>query len=248
MDYPLHGQVALVTGAARRVGAAIVRELHAAGAAVMIHCHHSRAAAALLASELNQHRAGSAEVIGADLLQSDELPNLVSATLEVFGGLDILVNNASTFYPTPLGGITGKEWDDLIGSNLKAPLFLAQAAAPALRESRGLLLNIADIHGLRPLGGHPVYSVAKAGLIMLTRSLARELAPEVRVNAIAPGPVLWPEASMEPERQQRILEHTLLKRAGSPTDIARTVRFFAVDAPYVTGQILAVDGGRSVSA
>lgn len=244
----MHGQVALVTGAARRVGAAIVRELHAAGAAVMIHCHHSRAAAETLAAELNQHRAGSAEVISADLLKSDELPNLVSATLEVFGGLDLLVNNASTFYPTPLGAITSREWDDLMGSNLKAPLFLAQAAAPALRESRGLLLNIADIHGLRPLGGHPVYSVAKAGLIMLTRSLARELAPEVRVNAIAPGPVLWPEPGMEPDRQQRILEHTLLKRAGSPTDIARTVRFFAVDAPYVTGQILAVDGGRSVSA
>jgi pteridine reductase len=248
MEYPLHGQVALVTGGARRVGAAIVRELHAAGSAVLIHCNHSRAAAQALAADLNQHRSGSAEVIGADLLRSEELPALVSAALEVFGGLDIVVNNASTFYPTPLGAITSAQWDDLIGTNLKAPLFLAQAAAPALRESRGLLVNIADIHGLRPLGGHPVYSTAKAGLIMLTKSLARELAPDVRVNAIAPGPVLWPEGGLESERQQRIVEHTLLKRAGTPEDIARTVRFFAVDAPYITGQILAVDGGRSVSA
>ncbi|HEY6452259.1 MAG TPA: SDR family oxidoreductase, partial [Steroidobacteraceae bacterium] len=164
-----------------------------------------------------------------------------------FGGLDLLVNNASSFYPTPLGSITSAQWDDLIGTNLRAPLFLAQAAAHPLRLRRGALINIVDIHGLRPLRDYAVYCTAKAGMIMLTRSLARELAPEVRVNGIAPGAILWPEAGMDEERKTRILGQIPLHRTGSPEDIARAVLFFAADAPFVSGQILAVDGGRSVA-
>jgi pteridine reductase len=242
----LLGQTALVTGAARRVGAQIVRALHAEGANVAIHCHRSLEPAQRLAQELNEQRAGSAAVFAADLCDTPELPRLVQQAGAHFGGLSLLINNASTFYPTPLGSVTVAQWQDLVGTNLQAPLFLSQAAAPALKASRGLILNIIDIHGLRPLRAHPVYSVAKAGLIMLTRALARELAPEVRVNGIAPGPVLWPEGGLEPERKRRILEQTPLQRPGSPADIARTVLFFAADAPFVTGQILAVDGGRSV--
>jgi pteridine reductase len=242
----LHGRTALVTGAARRVGAQIVRTLHAAGANVVIHCRHSRSEADQLAATLEAQRPGSAVVLTADLQQLDQLPPLIESTCQRFGGLDLLVNNASSFYPTPLGTITAAQWDDLIGSNLRAPLFLAQAAAPALRRARGLLLNMVDIHGIRPLRDHPVYSSAKAGLIMLTRSLARELAPEVRVNGIAPGPVMWPESGMDDERRAEILQKTPLHRVGSPDDIARAVLFFATQAPFVTGQILAVDGGRSI--
>jgi pteridine reductase len=243
----LAGKTALVTGGGRRVGAEIVRCLHASGANVVIHCHRSLELARALASELESIRAASTLVVTADLLDTDRLPALIDATLGRFGTLDVLVNNASSFYPTPIGTITPAQWADLMGTNLKTPLFLAQAAAPPLRRSQGLLLNIVDIHGLRPLRDYSVYSTAKAGLIQLTRSLARELAPEVRVNAIAPGPVLWPEAAAElsPERQQDIIARTLLKRAGSPADVARTVRFFATEAPYITGQIIAVDGGRS---
>lgn len=244
---PLAGHTVLVTGGARRVGAAIVRSLHDCGAHVAIHCHHSVKEAHTLAGELNERRAASAAVFTADLLDIEQLPVLVSAVLERFGRLDVLVNNASTFYPTPLGTIQPAQWADLMGSNLKAPLFLAQSAAPALRAARGLLINITDIHGLRPLRDYAVYSTAKAALIHLTRALARELAPEVRVNGIAPGPVLWPEdnAPLAEAQKQEIIERTLLKRAGTPEDIARTARFFAIDAPYITGQIIAVDGGRS---
>ncbi|MFT3907132.1 MAG: pteridine reductase [Steroidobacteraceae bacterium] len=242
---PLGGKTALVTGGARRVGAAIVRELHAAGARMVVHCHRSSTEAAALVAELNALRADSAQAAAADLLDAAALPRLIE-TASAAGGLDLLVNNASSFYPTRFGTITTAQWDDLLGTNLRAPLFLAQAAADALRARRGLIVNLVDIHGMRPLPDYSVYSLAKAGLIMLTRALARELAPQVRVNAIAPGPVLWPEAGMDETRQQEIIERTLLKRAGSPTDIARTVRFFACDAPFITGQILAVDGGRSV--
>jgi len=243
---PLTGQSALVTGAARRVGAHIARTLHAAGASVMIHCHRSLAEAQRLAEELNAQRDGSAAVACADLCDTQRLPALVAQTCERFGGLNLLINNASSFYPTPLGSITLQQWHDLMGTNLQAPLFLAQAAAPQLRRHRGSLLNIVDIHGLRPLREHALYSTAKAGLIMLTRALARELAPEVRVNAIAPGAVLWPEAGIDEQRKDKILGQTPLQRPGSPDDIARAVLFFAHDAPFVTGQILAVDGGRSI--
>jgi pteridine reductase len=241
----LAGQVALVTGGARRVGAEIVRHLHAAGATVAIHCHHSRAEAQALAAELNGLRANSALVRSADLLRTEALRPLVDGVVAELGSLAILVNNASSFYPTPLATLTGAQWHDLMGTNLAAPLFLAQAAANELRRARGLIVNIADIHGLRPLPDYLVYSTAKAALIHLTRGLARELAPEVRVNAVAPGPVLWPEAGLEPEQQREIVSRTLLQRAGTPADVARAVRFFAADAPYVTGQVLSVDGGRS---
>ena len=248
MSQTLLGKAILITGAARRVGAEITRTLHAAGANVAIHYRGSADDANTLATELNAQRAGSAITLQADLLDTARLPTLVEGTLKAFGRLDVLVNNASTFYATPVGTITEKQWDDLLGTNLKAPLFLSQAAAPALAASEGLILNIVDIHGLRPLKGFPVYSPAKAGLVMLTHALARELSPQVRVNAIAPGPVLFPEEGITEERKADIVERTLLKRRGSPKDIARAALFFAADAPYVTGQVLAVDGGRSTNA
>jgi pteridine reductase len=244
---PLHGRVALITGAARRVGAEIARSLHGCGAAVAIHCNRSRAEADRLAGELEELRPGSAVVLQSDLLESGAPARLVEAALARYGHLDILVNNASTFYATPLGEITEAHWNDLIGSNLRAPLFLSQAAMAPLRLARGLVLNIVDIHGMRPLRRYPVYSAAKAGLIMLTRSLAREMGPHVRVNAIAPGPVMWPEdGTADSDLQRKIVDRTALKRTGSAQDIARAAVFFATEAPFVTGQILAVDGGRSI--
>lgn len=242
----LTGRVALITGGAKRLGNAIAHALHREGAQLVIHYRSSKTSADALVDELNALRAGSAVAIGCDLLDTKALPQLVARTLAKFGRLDILVNNASSFYPTPIGSITEQQWDDLLGSNLKAPLFLAQAAAPALRATQGLILNMVDIHAQRPLPAHTVYSIAKAGLATLTKSLARELGPEIRVNAIAPGPVLWPEHQMSAELQQEIISKTALKRQGSPQDIARAALFFAKDAPYVTGQILAIDGGRSI--
>ena len=242
----LAGKTAIVTGAARRLGASIARMLHAHGANVVLHYRSSEEAAAALEEELATVRAGSVRRYECDLLQVAELPGLVEAAAESFGGLDLLVNNASTFYPTPVGDITEIDWEDLLGTNLKAPLFLAQAAAPLLRSAQGLIINLVDIHGLKPLRRHPVYSVAKAGLVMLTKALARELGPEVRVNAVAPGPVLWPEDGLEPALQEEIIARTTLKRRGSAEDVARACLFFATEAPYVTGQILAVDGGRSI--
>jgi pteridine reductase len=243
---PLAGHCVLVTGGAKRLGAAICRRLHAAGANVVVHYHRSQPAAAALVADLERARAGSALAVRADLHDAERMPALVDATLARFGRLDVLVNNASTFYPTPVGSITLAQFDDLVGTNLRAPLFLSQAAAPALRATRGLIINMVDIHGRRPLKAHPVYSAAKAGLVMLTKSLARDLGPEVRVNAIAPGPVLWPERDLDPSLKDEIIAKTALKRPGSPEDIARTAFFFAAEAPYVTGQVIAVDGGRSL--
>jgi pteridine reductase len=238
---PLHGRTALVTGAARRVGAEIVRHLHAAGANVVIHCHRSRVEAAALAASLESERAHSTLVTTCDLLDTAALPGLVEATVARFGSLDVLVNNASTFYPTPFGSITPAQWTDLSGTNLQAPLFLAQAAAPALRRAHGLIVNIVDIHGQRPLRNFLVYSAAKAGLIMLTRALARELAPEVRVNAVAPGPSCGEGRLTAAEERRR--QRTLLKRAGEPADIAGQCA--GAEAP-MSPAVLAVDGGRSV--
>jgi pteridine reductase len=242
----LAGQTVLITGGARRLGAATVRALHAAGANVVIHHLTATQEAAALVEALNQSRANSATLVQADLLDIAQLPGLIEATLRHFGRLDILINNASTFYPTPVGAITGSQFDDLIGTNLRAPLFLSQAAAPQLRQRRGLILNMVDIHGMKPLKDYPVYSSAKAALIMLTKALARELAPEVRVNGIAPGPVMWP-ADLDAAMQAQIVDKTLLKRVGEPQDIGKAALYFAAMAPYVTGQILAVDGGRSQS-
>jgi pteridine reductase len=242
----LAGKTALITGAARRVGSAVARALHRAGAAVVLHYRSSWESAAALAGELNGLRAGSAVLAEYDLLETSQLHALAEAGIRAFGRLDILVNNASTFYPTAVGSIAETDWDDLIGTNLKAPLFLAQATAPALRASSGLILNLADIHGLRPLRHYPVYSVAKAGLVMLTKSLARELGPLIRVNAIAPGMVMWSDDELDEKLQETIIDRTALKRPGSAEDVARAALFFAMQAPYVTGQVLAVDGGRSV--
>jgi len=236
----------LLTGAARRLGAVMARRFHAGGASVAIHYRASGAEAEALAASLNAIRPGSAIAVRADLLEVGQLPGLVAAVVDAFGRLDVLVNNASTFYPTPVGEITPEQFDDLVGTNLRAPLFLAQAAAAQLRLQDGLILNMVDIHGQRPLKRHPVYSSAKAALVMLTRSLARELGPQVRVNGIAPGPVLWPEGDLDPALKKKIIERTALKRHGSPEDIARAAYFFATEAPFVTGQILAVDGGRSL--
>jgi pteridine reductase len=243
---PLSDHTVLITGAARRVGAAVARCLHAAGANVVIHHHRSGEEAHALAAEFEAAKAGSALALTADLLDLAQLSELIERTVARFGALHVLINNASSFYPTPLGQITAADWDDLMGTNLRAPLFLSQAAAAPLRSTHGLIVNIADINGQRPLRDHLVYSAAKAGLIMLTRALARELAPEVRVNGIAPGPVLWPEAGIDAAQKQLIIEHTPLGRPGSPEDVARAALFFATAAPYVTGQVLAVDGGRSI--
>lgn len=243
---PLKGKTALITGAARRVGAAISCALHSAGANVLLHYRSSADEANKLAAALNEARPGSAATTECDLLDVSRLPGLVAEAVSAFGALDILVNNASSFYPTPVGGITELDWDDLVGTNLKAPLFLSQAAAPLLHARAGLIVNLADIHGRRPLRRYPVYSIAKAGLIMLTLALARELGPHVRVNAIAPGPVLWPEDGLDSRQQADIVAGTALKRPGTPEDVARAVVFFATESPYVTGQVLAVDGGRSI--
>lgn len=246
VDFSLEDKVALVTGAARRVGAAIARRLHAAGSNVVLHYRGSQAEAAALEAELNAARAGSAASLQADLLADGACAALVAAVMERFGRLDILVNNASTFYATRMGSIDRKDWDELVGSNLRAPLFLAQAAAPHLKRSGGAIVNIVDIHADRPLKKFAVYSVAKGGLATLTRSLALELAPEVRVNGVAPGAILWPESGHfdNPERR-RIVATTPLARVGDPADVAQAVHFLA-SAPFVTGQVLAVDGGRSI--
>ena len=246
-DESLTGKTVLITGAARRVGATIARTLHGAGANLVIHYRKSARHAEALAAELAATRPNSVTTIQADLLDIAKLPLLVEAATGTFGGLDVLVNNASTFYPTKIGEITPQTFDDLLGTNLKVPMFLAQAAVPALRRSRGLILNIVDIHSLRPLRNYSVYCTAKAGLHMLTRSLAKELGPEIRVNGISPGPVLWPEGQGDTKQRDKIIERTILKRMGEPADIARTALFFAAHAPFITGQVLAVDGGRSVA-
>ena len=245
-NHSLSNHAVLVTGAARRIGAALVRGFHAEGASVAIHYHRSAHDAEVLCEELNALRRDSAITVGADLMDAAAMPRIVERVTSTFGRLTVLINNASTFYPTPLGRITPAQWDDLMGTNLKAPLFLTQAATLALRESHGLVINLVDIHAQRPLPEHTVYSAAKAGLAMLTRSLARELSPEVRVNGIAPGPILWPDGGIDATTKHEIVSKTLLKRKGNPEDIVRAALYFAKDAPYVTGQILAVDGGRSV--
>jgi len=245
-EQTLNDKVILVTGAARRIGAAIVTRLHENGARVAIHYRGSRDEAENLANRLNGVRAQSAVAIQSDLLDVDNLPLLITTVLDWGGRLDGLVNNASSFYPTPVGSIDEKQWDELVGSNLKAPLFLSQAAASHLRDSGGAIVNIVDIHADRPLRDHSVYGSAKAGLAMLTRSLAKDLAPDVRVNGVAPGAIVWPENGMTESVQQNILDQIPLQRAGNPEDIAGCVLYLLRDATYVTGQIIPVDGGRSI--
>lgn len=249
MSDSMQGKVILVTGGAKRVGAAISRRLHAAGANIALHYRSSAQEALKLQAELNAKRADSVLCVQADLLDMHDLPGMIAATVKHFGRLDGLVNNASSFYATTLAEVDETHWTDLVGTNLKAPLFLAQAAEKELRKHHGAIVNIVDIHAERPMQGHLVYSVAKAGLVALTKALAQELAPQVRVNAVAPGVIIWPEQGDwdNEERRRQIVEHTLLKREGEPDDIAKTVQFLLSSAPYITGQVIAVDGGRSIN-
>ena len=242
----LTAKVALITGGAQRVGAMTARLLHAAGANLVIHYRRSRQQALDLQLELNEQRENSVILIQADLLDTSKLKSIVRQSIEQFGRLDILVNNASSFYPTPLGKVTENDWDDLIGSNMKAPFFLSQAAAPHLAEHNGCIINIVDIHAERPMQGHSVYNMAKAGLAMLVKTLAFELGPKIRVNGVSPGAIMWPNTDMDDITKQRIVSKTYLKRKGSAEDIARTVLFLAASADYITGQVIAVDGGRSL--
>ena len=248
MPESLSGKVVLVTGGAKRVGAAIVRRLHREGASVMVHYRGSEREANALRSELNAARADSAALVQADLLDFAGLAEIVRNAVNRFERIDALVNNASAFFPTPVGEMTQATWEGLIGTNLRAPLFLSQAVAPHLKKTNGAIVNITDIHAERPLKNYVIYSIAKAGLAGLTRSLARELGPEVRVNGVAPGPIAWPEdGSFDEVARQRVISNTVLKRTGDPDDVARAVYYLIAEAPYVTGQIIAVDGGRSIN-
>lgn len=239
--------VALITGAAKRVGANIARCLHGAGYDLALHHRHSTAEMAALAAELEATRPGSTRVLQAELADADAPARLVEATLSRFGRLDALVNNASAFHPTPIGTATPADWDGLFASNARAPFFLAQAAAPALRAAGGAIVNLADIYGERPLKNHTIYCMAKAALVMMTMSLAKELGPDVRVNAVAPGAVMWPEEGKAEHEKAAMLAATALGRAGDPGDVAEAVRWLLQDARYTTGQVVRVDGGRSLN-
>jgi len=240
-------KTALITGSAKRVGAATAQTLHSAGYNVIIHCRLSRQAADELAAELNATRADSAKVIQGDLNNETIYNSLIEQAYSCWKRLDVLVNNASSFFPTPLGSITLDDWNNLVNSNMKAPLFLSQAAAPYLKQVNGCIINMVDVHAQRPMKQHTVYCAAKAGLSMITQSLAKELGPEIRVNGVAPGAILWPENDMAEHTKDLILERTALKRPGQPIDIAKTILFLARDADYITGQIIAVDGGRNLN-
>ncbi|MDH5369493.1 MAG: pteridine reductase [Gammaproteobacteria bacterium] len=241
-----NARVALITGAAHRIGATTAKLLHQNGMNIVLHYRGSREKAQALQNELNKIRENSVILIQADLHNTSGLPALIEASIKTWGKLDVLINNASSFYPTQIGKATEDQWDDLIGSNLKAPFFLSQAAAPYLKETQGCIINIVDIHAERPLKTFPIYSMAKAGLVMMTKSLAGELGPDIRVNAVAPGAILWPE-NLDEVAQQRIVSRTFLKRQGEPNDIAKTILFLIQNADYITGQIIAVDGGRSLN-
>ena len=237
----------LLTGGARRIGAVIARALHLAGMNLALHYRSSGTEAAALQDELNRQRPDSVLLIQAELRNTAGLPALVEQTIEKWGRLDALINNAARFFATPLGQTTEADWDELLASNLKAPFFLSQAAAPYLQAVQGCIINLVDIYAERPLAHHPVYCATKAGLMMLTRSLALELGPAVRVNGIAPGAILWPEPGISDTAKTQLLSRIPLRRRGEPEDIARIVLFLLQDAPYITGQIIAVDGGRSLS-
>jgi pteridine reductase len=248
MTTPTPAPVALVTGSARRLGAAIARGLHAAGYDIALHCGHSREDAASLAASLEATRPDSTLVLQADLTEFDRLPELIAHTIGRFGRLDALVNNASAFFPTPIGEATPAQFDALFGANTRAPFFLAQAAAPHLRATRGAIVNLADIYGERTLPQHALYGMSKAALLYMTRALALELAPDVRVNAIAPGAILWPDSGKGDAAKQALLERTPLGRTGTPEEVAEAVRWLLRDATYTTGQVLRLDGGRMLAS
>jgi len=244
----LTAKVALVTGAARRIGAEIARTLHQAGMNIVLHYYASEEEAVTLCQELNQQRMHSAQAISADLNASESEKSLVQQAIAVWGRLDVLVNNASRFYRTNIGDVTDYAWEDLIGSNLKAPFFLAQAATPALKAAKGCIVNITDIHAESPLKDYAVYCISKSGLLMMTKALAKELGPDVRVNAVAPGPIIWPEglSAFSEIEKKKIIDETVLRRTGHPKDVAKAVLFFVRDADYVSGQVLNIDGGRTI--
>jgi pteridine reductase len=239
--------VALITGAGRRVGAVIARTLHAAGYDLALHYRHSAAEATALAETLERQRAGSTLLLQGELADTAALPVLIASLLAHYGRLDALVNNASAFYPTPLGEATPVQWNELFASNAQAPFFLSQAAVPALREAQGGIVNLLDIYAERPLANHPLYCMAKAALAAMTRSLALDLAPQVRVNGVAPGAVMWPSDGKPYDDQQAMLARTPMQRAGTPEDVAGAVLWLLRDAPFVTGQVVRVDGGRTLS-
>lgn len=243
----LQNKTALITGASRRIGAVIARTLHSAGMNITLHYRGSKDEADKLANEFNQQRENSCIAIRLDLHDTATLPDLIEQSQQHWGQLDLLVNNASSFYPTHIGKMTEQHWDDLMGSNLKAPLFLSQAATPYLKQSKGCIVNIVDIHADKPMKNHTIYCAAKAGLAMITKSLAKELGPDIRVNGVAPGAIMWPEDELDEVAQNDIVERTALKRSGMPDDIAAAVLFLARDAHYITGQIIPVDGGRSIN-
>ena len=243
-SHPSGKPVALITGAAKRIGSHTSRILHAAGYDIVIHYRSSRGEADALAGELNGKRADSARVVQADLNDTDCYQGLVDRAHEQWSRLDVLVNNASSFYPTPVGEMNLDNWEDLVNSNMRAPLFLSQAAVPYLQKHNGCIINMVDVHAQRPMKQHTIYCAAKAGLVMITMSLAKELGPEIRVNAVAPGAILWPENDMHEDTKSLILDRTALKRPGEPDDIANTILFLVRDASYITGQVIAVDGGR----
>jgi len=244
-DHSLKSKVALITGGAKRIGAAIATTLHAAGMDLVIHFRSSAAHAQSLADALNDTRPNSVVLAEGDLEKSEDCATLAQQAIEAFGRMDALINNASAFFPTPIGEVTNDQWETLMGVNLKAPFFLSQACAKALASTHGVIINLTDIYAERPLPNHPVYSASKAGLVALTRSLAQELGPDVRVNAAAPGAIIWPESGDSEENESEILRRTPLGRLGEPQDIAGTVMFLLRDAPFITGQIINVDGGRS---
>jgi pteridine reductase len=247
MNAPANSRpAALITGAAKRVGAAIARALHAAGYDLALHYRSSRHEMDALCTELEADRPGSTCPIQAELGDIEHLPQIVEQCIARFGRLDALINNASAFYPTPVGTVTAQQWNELFASNAQAPFFLAQAATPHLKNIQGCIVNIVDIYAERPLARHPVYSMAKAALAMMTLALAKELGPEVRVNAIAPGAVLWPESGKAYADQQELIARSALQRAGTPEDVATAALFLVRDAKFTTGQILRVDGGRSL--
>jgi pteridine reductase len=239
--------VALITGGAKRVGAVIARTLHAAGYDLALHCRHSMAEAQALAADLTQQRADSVLVLQAELADTQRLPQLIDATLARYGRLDALVNNASAFYDTPIDTASVEQWHDLFASNAQAPFFLTQAALPALRASHGAIVNLVDIYAERSIANYPIYVMAKGALAAMTRTLALDLAPDVRVNGVAPGAVMWPSDGKSYDDQQAMMARTPLGRAGTPEDVAATVLWLLRDAPFVTGQIIRVDGGRSIS-
>jgi len=244
----LANKTILITGAAHRIGAHMAKTLHQQGANIVLHYRHSKTTAEALQSELQAIRSDSVHLVQGDLIDLSSIDNIIEQTIKQAGQLDVVINNASSFYPTTIGSVTEQHWDDLMGTNMKAPFFLSQAAAPYLKKQQGCIVNIVDIHADRPLREHPVYSMAKAGLVMMTKALACELGPEVRVNAIAPGAILWPDTDMDEATQEKIISRTFLKRKGDPHDIAKTALFLIRDATYMSGQILTVDGGRSLNS